>query len=180
MSDGGGSGRDNAPGDNDGDRFARLPATDAEREDPGRATREEIIEWWRDRFGIDAETFADHTFWEKGAGKIWVLAGDAPDGLRIEALGMRVMHTRQEFWKPTTNAVQRFGRDASTGTIELGPDRARRFVAGEDQEIPWDGDWGYVVATRAVAGGDEPLGVGLYTHGELKSMVSKGRRRDLR
>jgi NOL1/NOP2/fmu family ribosome biogenesis protein len=112
-------------------------------------------------------------------GKVWVLSGDAADGLRIEALGMRVMHTRQEHWKPTTNAVQRFGPHAIKNRIDLTDEEARRFVAGEDQEIDWDGDWGYLSATREVAGEREPLGVGLYTYGELKSTVSKGRRREL-
>jgi NOL1/NOP2/fmu family ribosome biogenesis protein len=164
---------------NDGGHFARLPATEADRSVEDRATREAILGWWEDRFGVDPAAFDGHTFWEKGAGKIWVLAGDAGVGLRIEALGMRVMHTRQEHWKPTTNAAQRFGRRASKNRIHLNRGDARRFVAGEDQEITWDGDWGYVIATREVAGEPEPLGIGLYTHGELGSMVATGRRREL-
>jgi NOL1/NOP2/fmu family ribosome biogenesis protein len=165
---------------NDGDRFARLPATEVDRSVEGRATREAIVRWWEDRFGIPPATFDGHTFWEKGAGKVWVLAGDDLENLRIEALGMRVMHTRQEHWKPTTNAAQRFGARASSGRIDLSDTQARRFVAGEDQEIPWDGDWGYVIATREVGGGREPLGIGLYTYGELSSMIATGRRRELR
>jgi NOL1/NOP2/fmu family ribosome biogenesis protein len=165
--------------ENDGDRFARLPATDAERDVEGRATRAATLAWWEERFGVDPAAFEGHTFWEKGAGKIWIAAGEAPDDLRIEALGMRIMHTRQEHWKPTTNAAQGFGRRASRNCIDLTPGEARRFVAGEDQAIDWDGDWGYVIATRAVAGEREPLGVGLYTYGELASMVSTGRRRGL-
>jgi len=166
-------------GRNDSHRFARLPATGVERTVDGRATREEIVDWWQERFGVDPRVFEPYTFWEKGAGKIWVLSGDVTEGLRIEALGMRVMHTRQEHWKPTTNAAQRFGRHATMNRIDLTDEKARRFVAGEDQEVDWDGDWGYLIATREVAGGGEPLGVGLYTYGELKSMVSKGRRREL-
>ncbi|PSP82174.1 hypothetical protein BRC78_08810, partial [Halobacteriales archaeon QH_8_68_33] len=43
-----------------------------------------------------------------------------------------------------------------------------------------DGDWGYLVVTHELAGEREPLGVGLYVHGELRSQVPKGRRRDFR
>jgi NOL1/NOP2/fmu family ribosome biogenesis protein len=172
-------GASDEPDTNDGDRFARLPTTEADRTVEGRATREGIVDWWAGRFGVAPETFDGDTFWEKGAGKIWVLAGDAADDLRIEALGMRIMHTRQDHWKPTTNAAQRFGGRASRNRIDLTREQARRFVAGGDQEIAWDGDWGYVIATRAVAGEREPLGVGLYTYGELSSMVATGRRRDL-
>ncbi|MFC7080971.1 DUF7122 family protein [Halorussus caseinilyticus] len=164
---------------NDGQQFDRLPATADDREVEGRATREEVVEWWDQRFAIPPETFEGYTFWEKGKGKIWILRGDVSSPLRIEALGMKFLRTRQEHWKPTTNAVQRFGREASTNVIELTREQARRFVRGEDQEIDWDGDWGYLVAVHELAGGREPLGVGLYVHDELRSPVPKGRQRDL-
>ena len=56
---------------------------------------------------------------------------------------------------------------------------ARAFVAGYDQEIEWEGDWGYLIVARELAGEREPLGVGLYLYGELRSQVPKGRQRDL-
>jgi len=164
---------------NDGQQFDRLPATADEREVEGRATREEVVEWWDQRFEIPPETFSEYTFWEKGKGKIWILHGDVASPLRIEALGMKFLRTRQEHWKPTTNAVQRFGREASKNVIELTREQARRFVRGEDQELDWEGDWGYLVATHELADAPEPLGVGLFVHGELKSPVPKGRQRDL-
>jgi NOL1/NOP2/fmu family ribosome biogenesis protein len=63
--------------------------------------------------------------------------------------------------------------------VVLGPDEAARFAAGEDVEPDWDGDWGYLIAAHEVAGGVEPVGVGLYLRGELRSMVPKGTREDL-
>ncbi|ELY73462.1 DUF7122 family protein [Natronobacterium gregoryi] len=63
---------------NDGQRFDRLPETSAERTVEGRVSREEVVEYFEDRFAIPPETFDDHTFWEKGAGKIWIYHGDAP------------------------------------------------------------------------------------------------------
>jgi NOL1/NOP2/fmu family ribosome biogenesis protein len=168
---------------NDGQRFDRLPATDAEREDgqddEGRATRQEVLDFWDERFGVPPETFDEFTFWEKGAGKIWVFRGAVPSPIAIEALGMTFLRTRQEHWKPTTDAVQRFGREASRNVIDLTREQARRFVAGEDQELDWDGDWGYLIAAHQIAEDREPLGVGLYVHGELRSMVPKGRQREL-
>jgi NOL1/NOP2/fmu family ribosome biogenesis protein len=166
-------------GANDGSRFDRLPATAADREVEGRATREAVLAWYEDRFGIDPGTFDDHTFWEKGAGKVWVLAGEAPSPIAIEALGMTFLRTRQEHWKPTTDAVQRFGDRATRNVIDLDGSAARRFLAGETQELDWDGDWGYLVAAHEFAGGRAPIGVGLYTYGELQSTVPKGRRREL-
>jgi NOL1/NOP2/fmu family ribosome biogenesis protein len=177
--------------DNDGQRFDRLPATAAERTVEGRATREEVIDYFADRFGIAPETFDGYTFWEKGAGKIWLYAGEAPTPIEIEAIGMTCLRTRQEHWKPTTDFAQRFGRRAGDCVIELDPVAARRFAAGEDQALEWDGDWGYLIAAHEVGvepegdgdpvdrGDLEPIGVGLYVHGELRSMVPKGRQRDL-
>lgn len=163
---------------NQGQRFDRLPATSEERAVEGRATRRQVLDWWDERFAIPPSTFDEYTFWEKGAGKIWILRGNAPCPVEIEGLGMTFLRTRQEHWKPTTNAVQRFGRHAERNVIELTREQAERFVRGEDQELDWDGDWGYLIATHALAGDPEPLGVGLYLYGELRSVVPKGRRRD--
>jgi NOL1/NOP2/fmu family ribosome biogenesis protein len=169
---------DGAPG-NDGGQFDRLPATTDDREVPGRATREEVLDWWDDRFGIPPETFTEYTFWEKGRGKIWIYRGEAPDPVDVEGLGMTFLRTRQEHWKPSTNAVQRFGRAATRNVIELSGEAASRFARGEDQEYDWDGDWGYVIAAHDLAGEREPMGVGLYVYGELRSTVPKGRQEDL-
>ncbi|MEF8757186.1 MAG: hypothetical protein V5A23_02660 [Halobacteriales archaeon] len=192
------TGPDDEPGDNVGDRFARLPATEADRSVAGRATRTAVVDFWADRFGVPPETFAEFTFWEKGAGKVWVLheggrpgrtERDGPAGpegrewlpspIEIQALGMAFLRTRQEHWKPTTEAAQRFGRHATRNVVELTDEQARRFFAREDQDLGWDGDWGYLIAARETASEAEPLGVGLYLHGELRSMVPKGRRREL-
>ncbi|WP_247728940.1 DUF7122 family protein [Halovivax limisalsi] len=164
---------------NEGERFDRLPETPADRTVEGRVSREELLEYFADRFAIPPETFDAYTFWEKGAGKIWIYSGEAPDPIEIEALGMTCLRTRQEHWKPTTDFVQRFGHRASECVIDLDESAAARFVAGEDQELEWDGDWGYLIAAHEVAGERAPLGIGLYVYGELRSLVPKGRRRDL-
>jgi NOL1/NOP2/fmu family ribosome biogenesis protein len=165
---------------NDGQRFGRLPATAAERTVEGRASREEVVDYFADRFGIPSETFDNYTFWEKGAGKIWIYGGDAPSPISIEAIGMTCLRTRQEHWKPTTDFVQRFGREANECVIELEREEARRFAAGENQDLErWEGDWGYLIAAHRIAEELEPIGIGLYVHGELRSMVPKGRQREL-
>ena len=165
--------------ENDSSRFDRLPATASDRVVEGRPTREAVLAWWDERFGIDPDVFADHTFWELGNGKIWIFRGDLPTPVEIEALGMLALRTRQEHWKPTLEAVQRFGGHATRNCMELGTEEAATFLAGEDQELDWDGDWGYLIVTHELAGEAEPLGVGLYVYDELRSMVPKGRRREL-
>jgi NOL1/NOP2/fmu family ribosome biogenesis protein len=162
------------------ERFDRLPATAADREVEGRPTRRAVLEWFEERFGIEPGVFAAHSFWERGAGKVWAMRADVDleSPMAIEALGMHVLRTRQEHWKPTLEAVQRFGHHASRNVIHLEAAGARAFLAGEDREYDWDGDWGYLIVSHDVAGGPEPIGVGLFVHGELRSQVPKGRRRE--
>ena len=160
-------------------RFDRLPETAADRRVAGRATREELLDWWEGRFGVDPAVFESYTFWERGAGKIWLFHGDLSSPVDIEGLGLTAVRTRQEHWKPTLEAVQRFGQHATNNRIHLSEPQAKAFMAGEDQELDWDGDWGYLIVTHDLAGDPEPIGVGLYTYGELKSQVPKGRQRDL-
>lgn len=160
-------------------RFDRLPATALDREVAGRPTREAILDFWDERFGVPPETFETYTFWERGNGKIWAFAADLETPVDVEALGMSFMRTRQEHWKPTTEAVQRFGSRADRNVVHLDREAAERFLAGEDQTLEWNGDWGYLIVTHDIAGRPEPIGVGLYVHGELRSQIPKGRRREL-
>jgi NOL1/NOP2/fmu family ribosome biogenesis protein len=169
-----------ADAENQSHRFDRLPETDDERRVEGRPTRAEVLDWWAERFGVPPERFEDHTFWERGSGKIWAFAGDAPTPIEIESLGLVFLRTRREHWKPTLEAVQRFGGHATRNVLDLSRQAAATFLAGDDQELDWDGDWGYLLVTNEIAGEREPLGVGLYVHGELRSQVPKGRRRDFR
>jgi len=165
--------------ENVGQQFGRLPATAADREVEGRVSREEVIEFFADRFGIDPAVFEGFSFWEKGKGKIWIFADDAPSPIRVEGLGMTVLRTRQEHWKPTQSAIQRFGGHATKNVIEIDGEAAAAFVRGEDQELDWDGDWGYLIAAHTVGGEREPIGVGLYVYGELRSTVPKGNQESL-
>jgi NOL1/NOP2/fmu family ribosome biogenesis protein len=170
---------DDSGAENDGQVFDRLPETESDRTVEGRPTREAVVGWWVERFGLDPETFEEHTFWEKGAGKIWAFADDMDSPTDVEGLGMTFLRTRQEHWKPTTDAVQRFGRGATKNVVVLEGTDATAFLRGETTDPDWDGDWGYLIAAHEIADGVEPIGVGLYVYGELRSQMPKGRRREL-
>lgn len=160
---------------NDGSRFDRLPPTPADRTVSGRASRQELLEWWDELFGMEPSYFDEYTFWEKGAGKIWIFADDTADPIAVEGLGMTFARTRQRHWKPTTSAVSRFGRDAERNVLVLDGSDAAAFADGQDLEVEWDGDWGYLIVAHEIAGRTEPIGVGLYVHDELRSVIPKGR-----
>ncbi len=171
MSDGGPT--------NQSHRFDRLPATEADREVDGRATRAAVLAFFEENYGLPPETLEGHTFWERGAGKVWVFRGELRSPVDVEGLGMTALRTRQEHWKPTLEFAQRFGAAATENVLHLGDGEAEAFLAGHDQAIDWEGDWGYVLVSHDLAGAAAVVGVGLYLHGELRSQVPKGRRRDL-
>ncbi len=157
-------------------RFDRVPATGGDDVTPDR---DAILEWWEERFGIDPSTFEAHTFWERGRGNIWCVYGDHPDPFEAEGLGMVCLRTRGRHWKPTTNAAQRFGHAATSNIIHLDRSQADSYIAGGTQSIAWDGDWGYLLVATSVAGDPAILGVGQFIDGELRSVVPKGRRREM-
>jgi NOL1/NOP2/fmu family ribosome biogenesis protein len=165
--------------DNVGHQFDRLPQTADEREVRGRATRAEVLAYFEDRYGVEPDSFRDHTFWEKGAGRVWAFSGELSTPQRIEALGLPILRTRQEHWKPTSVGVRRFCRSASANVLVLDRAGAAAFVSGETLEPAWAGDWGYLIVAQVLAGRREPIGVGLYVHGELQSKIPKGDRRSL-
>lgn len=160
----------------DPDRYDRLPSDGGDGPNGVEPSRASVLSYFEERFGIGRAVFANHTFWVKGAGSVWAVADGAPDPIEAEAVGLRLLRTGGHYWKPTTDGIQRFGADASRNVIELDREQARRFVAGVDQAIDWDGDRGYLIARTELGGGPTPLGIGLYTEGELASNVPKARR----
>lgn len=164
---------------NSGDQFDKVPATSMEQRVSGRPSRREIILWWEDRFGIPDSVFDSFSFWEKGNGKIWIVSGELDGPIAIEALGMRCLRVRQKFWKPTTNAIQRFGGYAKKNRVLLSSSDASRFVRGDSISGEWRVDDGYVIVMRGFGAQPVPIGVGLLTSDELRSQIPKGRRREL-
>lgn len=160
-------------------RFDRLPATDDDRQHEDRPTRRAVLAFWRDRYAVDPTAFSGHTFWEKGANSVWVVAGDEPSPIAVETLGLRLVRTGGYHWKPTTDGVGWLWPSIDRNVVSLDRSAARRFVRGETQALDWDGDRGYVVVSTAVGGEPAPLGVGLYTDGTLRSQVPKARQIEL-
>lgn len=151
--------------------------------------REPVVEFWREEFGVPPETFDGYEFYSKGAKRVWAVRRDAVDALGgdenlgaidYESVGLPLMRVGGEHDKPTTDALQRFGGDATRNVAELDAEEAREFVHGETVETEFDEeedgvDLGYVVAKHD----GHVLGCGLYFPGELRSQVPKGRRVDL-
>jgi Uncharacterized conserved protein len=85
---------------------------------------------------------------------------------------MRIMNLKDRPWKPTTSALQVFGRHATRNLIHLDSANSRSFMEGKTLAIESDSESGYVVVFYR----GEVLGCGLYSHGKLVSQIPKERR----
>jgi NOL1/NOP2/fmu family ribosome biogenesis protein len=132
-----------------------------------------IVEMWQDRFGTPKKIFDGYSFYRR-AKNIWVFS-DAPlPMLSYEAVGLRIMNFKETPWKPTTCALQVFGKFATRNSVYLNAKQARLFLSGNGQWVETNADPGYVVVFYM----GEVLGCGLYSHGKLASQLPMERRID--
>ena len=130
-----------------------------------------VAKLWQDRFGIPGQAFAGYKFFRK-AQSVWAVSDVDLPHLSYEALGMRIMSCKDRPWKPTTSALQIFGRYAAKNLIHLKTQEAMTFLEGGSQGIESDCEPGYVVVFYR----GDVLGCGLYSHGKLISQIPKERR----
>lgn len=133
--------------------------------------KSQVASLWTERFGISEEAFQGYRFFAK-AQSIWVCSDFPLPALRYESVGMRMMSLKDWPWKPTTSALQIFGRHAKKNVVHLSEAEARAFMAGSSLCLEADCQLGYVVVFYR----GEVLGCGLYSRGKLVSQIPKDRR----
>ncbi|MDD1760193.1 MAG: hypothetical protein LUQ44_06250 [Methanothrix sp.] len=132
-----------------------------------------VAELWNSRFGVATQAFDGFRFFRKSH-SVWVISDSHIPKLSYETLGMRIMNLKDRPWKPTTCALQIFGRSATKNLIQLDEPSAKIFLTGGSQSIESVSEPGYVVVFYR----GEVLGCGLYSHGKLISQLPKERRMD--
>lgn len=122
----------------------------------------EVAFMWQSRFGLPEDVFAGYSFYRK-AKSIWVCSNAVLPGLSYETIGLRMISLKDRPWKPTTRALQIFGKHATKNLVRLTFEQAKIFMAGDSQIIQPNSelDSGYV----AVLYRGNVLGCGLYSHG---------------
>ncbi len=135
-----------------------------------------VAAMWQGRFGMGPEAFSGMQFFKK-ASSIWAISEADLPRLSYESLGMRIMSCKDRPWKPTTAALQVFGRHAAKNLVHLEESQAMLFLQGAGQVLPEYCDPsicepGYVVVFYR----GDVLGCGLYSHGKLVSQIPKERR----
>jgi NOL1/NOP2/fmu family ribosome biogenesis protein len=137
----------------------------------------EVTSLWEERFSTPKGVFENCSFFRRSR-MIWAYTGkEIPPGF-IETMGVRIMSLRDRPWKPTTYALQIWGRHASKNAIHLNTEDAWRFVSGETIELLDRYEElrsltsGYVVVLHE----DEVIGCALYSQGRLICQLPKERR----
>ncbi|OPY51896.1 MAG: hypothetical protein A4E49_02057 [Methanosaeta sp. PtaU1.Bin112] len=130
-----------------------------------------VAKLWQERFGISEQAFSSCRFFRK-ANSIWAIGDVDLPALSYEAIGMRIISCKDRPWKPTTSALQVFGRYATKNAMNLNKQEAMIFLEGGSQVIESGCDAGYVVVFYR----GDILGCGLYSHGKLISQLPKERR----
>jgi len=123
------------------------------------------------RFGIPPAAFEGVNFYRKGR-NVWAFSLPEIPDLRCESVGLRFLSVRGRVPKPTTYALQLFGRLATKNSVDLSASQAEKFIAGERQRLEAELEDGYVVVSYR----DGVLGCGLYVRGVLASQLPKERR----
>lgn len=89
-----------------------------------------VADLWERRFGIPESIFSGYVFFQK-ARSVWAANDAVLPRLSYEAIGMRIMNLKDRPWKPTTNALQVFGRHATKNFIHISSEEAISFLEGK-------------------------------------------------
>lgn len=130
--------------------------------------RSRIADLWFERFGIPNEVFSDISFFLRAA-SVWAFCNSDLPRLSYEAVGLRAMSFKENPWRPTTYALQVFGKYAAKNIVHLNAGQVGLFLAGGSQVIDASAKPGYVVVSYA----GDILGCGLYSKGRLASQLPK-------
>ena len=134
----------------------------------------DVLAYFEERFGIPRELFSDYTLYSDHKGRIFM----APKKLVAEdiaiTVGMQIGRVNGAI-KPSTNFLQAFGRHAGKSILPLAKEQAIAYAKGEDIKVHTRPDGisdGYVLLKYL----DFPLGCGLLKGDQLKNMLPKARR----
>ena len=143
------------------------------------AERQEILDYFFQRFGIPEKAFEGFCFLKKER-KIWVVR-DHPelerilDQLKVESAGIPILRTKTSLWKPTTAGMHLFGLHATRNVIDLEGGALKAFLKMEPIDGPLPLEPGFVIVRQE----GKVLGCGVYGKGRLRSQIPQPRGRSL-
>jgi hypothetical protein len=133
-----------------------------------------VLEYFAERFGIEKAAFDGYGLYMGSRGRVYLGPEKLTEKPSIIAPGMLVARIAGAI-KPSTNFIQMFGHLAVKNVISLSREQAARFAKGDDLECE-EGSDGYVILSYA----GQPLGCGMLKGKNLKNLLPKSRRQELK
>jgi NOL1/NOP2/fmu family ribosome biogenesis protein len=135
-----------------------------------KAERDEILSYYRERFGIPDKVFTGFSFLKEGK-MIWVVSDskgleEILDRLKIMSAGVPLLRLLER-WKPTTVGLQVFGGLATKNVVSLEDETLDLFLKDGAVHKNFPVEYGYVI----VKWKNGVLGCGLYGKEGLKSQI---------
>lgn len=95
------------------------------------------------------------------------------EGLKIEAIGIRILNLEKDGIRLTIEGAQILGKDAKRNILEISEEDVEKFLAGEDIEITKSFDYPYII----VKSKRDIIGVGrIIKEKKLRPYIPKERR----
>ncbi|MBW2057434.1 MAG: hypothetical protein JRH07_01285 [Deltaproteobacteria bacterium] len=131
-----------------------------------------MLNYFQERFGIVLGAFEGFMLLERPQA-YWLLTL-SPHAfnlgkLRIHTAGIPVLRRIKNFLKPTTTALQTFGKNATRNVVQCDKHQLARLLKGHGVYTNLSIEPGYVVLCH----GDHILGCGLYTGRVLLSQIPR-------
>jgi len=149
-----------------------------------KSVKENIINFFKDRFGIPSEIIENYQFFENKE-NIWMVSSEIVTEeflkllrlKKIDFIGIKALRKTQHFkYKPTTYLVQIIGIYAKKNIIELDKEELKNLLKiGKISVKRKKIEDGYVILKFK----GKVLGCGLYVNGILKHQFPKGRAKAL-
>jgi NOL1/NOP2/fmu family ribosome biogenesis protein len=132
--------------------------------------RSAVLGYFEQRFGLPLTLFAGYRLLERR--KVYVLLRDSPHVealafLKVQNVGLPVLRKMRHHLKPTTAALQRFGRQATRHTLALSTAQMAQLLSEHTLPCDLGGEAGYVILLHQ----GEVVGCGMYTPGRLRSQI---------
>lgn len=142
-------------------------------------TREDVLNYLLDRFGIEKAVLGDFSMFSTEKGKIFL----GPKSLLCapQAVSIGLLCFRSDYAiKPTTNLLQIIGKFAKQNFALLSKDQTKDYLYGSDLTLTPDQisncSDGYILLKY----GEFSLGCGLLKKDQLKNTLPKAKRLDIK
>ena len=163
-------------------------------------SEKDVLKWIEDRFGIPRKLFSRFSLYSDQKGRVFLAPKNlAAEGIAV-SVGMQIARIESRLkaehggksqshetevppsffrLKPSTNLLQLFGRHAARNALSVAKEQAVAYAKGDDIKLsqkPAGVSDGYVLLKYLGC----PLGCGLLKEGQIKNVLPKARRMNVK